>query len=384
LAHHDTLFAQLLRLIPRHRFDALASQHHQGRKLRSINRWSQCVALMLGQLSGRSSLRDLIDDLSAQGRRLYHLGCRRVTRSTLARVNEQQPYTLYEALFGELYARCQGQSRGHRFRFRNKLYSLDSSLIDLSLAIFPWADFNRGKAAMKLHVGLDHSGYLPAFVTVTASKTGDVEAARTLNLPRGSIVVFERGYNSYSWFKSLSDRGIGFVTRPHRDMDASVTERHDIPLGSGVLADQTIELNAKKPRELGVKPLRRIRFYDGETGRRYTFVTNIWDLAATTIAAIYKERWQVELFFKWIKQNLRIRAFLGTSRNAVLTQIWIALCTYLLLAWLKFMARLGWSLQQILRVLQLNLFLRRDLFALVRGDPDPPGRASPSPQLALV
>ncbi|MFP4596483.1 IS4 family transposase [Ralstonia sp.] len=384
MAHHNTVFAQLLRLLPRHRFDALAGEHHHGCKLRSINRWSQCVALMLGQLSGRGSLRDLIDNMSAQGRRLYHLGCRRVTRSTLARVNEQQPHTLYEALFGELYARCQSQSRGHRFRFRNKLYSLDSTLIDLSLAIFPWADFNRGKAAMKLHVGLDHSGYLPAFVTVTPSKTGDVEAARTLNLPRGSIVVFDRGYNSYSWFKSLNDRGIGFVTRPHRDMDATVTERRDIVAGSGVLADQTIRLNAKKPRQLGVKPLRRIRFYDADTGRSYTFVTNIWHLAATTIAAIYKERWQVELFFKWIKQNLKIRAFLGTSRNAVLTQIWIALCTYLLLAWLKFMARLGWSLQQMLRVLQLNLFLRRDLFALLRGDPDPAGEQSPPPQLALV
>lgn len=149
MAHDNTVFAQLLRLVPRHRFDVLASEHHQGRKLRSVNRWSQCVALMLGQLSGRGSLRDLIDNMSAQGRRLYHLGCHRVTRSTLARVNEQQPHTLYEALFGELYARCQSHSRGHRFRFRNKLYSLDSSLIDLSLAIFPWADFNRGKAATR-------------------------------------------------------------------------------------------------------------------------------------------------------------------------------------------------------------------------------------------
>lgn len=225
---------------------------------------------MLGQLSGRASLRDLIDNISAQGRRLYHLSCRRVTRSTLARVNEQQPHTLYENLFGVFYARCQSQSRGHRFRFHNKLYSLDSSMIDLSLAIFPWTEFNRGKAAMKLHVGLDHSVYLPAFVTVTSSKTGDVEAARTLSLPRGSIVVFDRGYNGYLWFKSRNDRGIAFVTSPHRDMDATVTERRDIPEDYGVLADQTITLNAKKPCALGVEPFRGVRFYDADTGRRYT------------------------------------------------------------------------------------------------------------------
>lgn len=384
MAHHNTVFSQLLRLVPRHRFETLAAHHHRGRKLRSINRWSQFVALTLGQLSGRGSIRDLVDNLNAQGRRLYHLGCRRVTRSTLARVNEQQPHTLYEALFGELYARCQSQARGHRFRFKNKLYSLDSTLIDLSLAIFPWAQFNRRKAAMKLHVGLDHSGYLPAFVTVTPSKTGDLQAARKLNLPRGSIVVFDRGYNSYEWFKSLHERGIGFVTRPHRDMDATVTKRRDVPTGSGVLADETIELNAIKPRRLGVPALRRVRYYDAEGDRTYTFVTNLWHLAASTIAAIYKERWQVELFFKWLKQNLRIRAFLGTSRNAVLTQIWIALCTYLLLAWLKFLARLGWSAQQILRVLQLNLFLRRDLFGLLRGDPADRQPISPPPQMQLV
>lgn len=384
MAHHNTVFAQLLRLVPRHRFETLAAAHHEGRKLRSINRWSQCVALMLGQLAGRGSLRDLIDNLEAQGRRLYHLGCRRVTRSTLSRVNERQPYTLYEALFGELYGRCQSQARGHRFRFKNKLYSLDSTLVELSLAIFPWADYNRGKAAMKLHVGLDHSGYLPAFATVTASRSGDVEAARTLRFPRGSIVVFDRGYNDYAWFKSLNDRGIGFVTRALKDMDASVVESRDFPAGTGVLADETICLNGKKPRGLGVEPLRRIRYYDAETERHYTFVTNIERLAATTIAALYKERWQVELFFKWLKQNLRIRAFIGTSRNAVLTQIWTALCVYLLLAWLKFAARLAWSLQQILRLLQLNLFLRRDLLGLLRGDPDKPPESPPTPQLQLV
>jgi len=339
---------------------------------------------MFGQVAGRTSLRDLIANLDAQARRLYHLGCRRVTRTTLARVNEQQPYTLYEALFGELYARCQGQAGGHRFDFKNKLYSLDFSLIDLSLKIFPWADYNRGKAAMKLHVGLDHDGGLPAFANLTVSRTSDVDGARPLRFPRGSIVVFDRGYNDHAWFKSLTERGIDFVTRPRRGTNLTVVKCHAIEGETGVRADEIVQLNSRSARRSGLALLRRIRFYDAEGDREYTFLTSIEHLSAATVAAIYKERWQIELFFKWLKQNLQIRSFIGTSRNAVLTQIWAALCVCLLLAWLKFLSRLGWSLQQILRVLQVNLFLRRDLIGLVRGDPDLPPEPPPTPQLQLV
>ena len=383
MAHHNTVFAQLLKLVSRHEFEQQVKQHHEGRKLRKTSRWSQFVSLMAGQLAGRSSLRDIESNMKAQAQRLYHLGATPVARSSLARLNEQQPYTLYETLFNKLYARCQRLAPGHRFRFKNKLYALDASLIDLSLKIFPWAHYALGKAAMKLHVGLDHAGYLPAFATVTEGKTSDIEVGRMLDFPRGSIVVFDKGYTDYKWFKHLTDRGIFFVTRIRKNAIWRVDARHPVDRTSGVTSDQLITLTGVKSQKLGMPLLRRIGYRDAETGIHYEFLTNNFQLSAQTIAAIYKERWQVELFFKWIKQNLKIKSFIGNSKNAVLTQIWVALCSCLLLAYLKFSAKLGWSLQKMLRLLQLNLFMRRDLMALLRDDL--PEQGSPDiQQLCLV
>ena len=383
MTHHNTVLAQLLKLVPRHEFEPLARQHHTGRKLRKTSRWSQFVALMLGQLAGRSSLRDIESNMKAQGQRLYHLGTVPIARSSLARLNEQQPHTFYEALFAKLYARCQSLVPGHGFRFKNKLYSLDASLIDLSLKIFPWAHYALGKAAMKLHVGLDHAGCLPAFVTVTEGKTSDIEVGRTLSFTKGSIVVFDKGYTDYRWYKQLNERGIFFVTRIRKNALWRVDSRHPVDRSTGLTSDQTITLTGVKPQKLSLPCLRRIGYRDPETGHRYEFLTNNFQLSAGTIAAIYKQRWQVELFFKWIKQNLKIKAFIGNSKNAVMTQIWVALCSCLLLAYLKFSAKLGWSMQYMLRLLQLNLFVRRDLMALLQGDP-PEQNISDSPQLCLV
>jgi putative transposase len=372
LAHHNTVFSQLLKLISRHEFESLAKEHHSGQGLRQMSRWGQFVALGLAQLSGRQSLRDIVVNLSAQASKLYHLGCRTIARTSLARVNEKQPYTLYEALFGKLYARAQGLAPRHRFRFKNKLYSLDTSLIDLSLSIFPWADFNRKKAALKLHVGLDHAGYLPAFAAITESKVSDIAVARTLALPAGSIVVKDKGYTDYAWYKRLTEKGIFFVTRQRRNADYVVVERRAVNKEKGLTCDQTIRLQGELPLEINVPALRRIGYRDPETGKHYVFLTNIFHLAAKTVADIYKERWQIELFFKWIKHNLKIKTFLGTSKNALLTQIYVALCMYLLLAYLKFLSRISLSLQQILRLLQLNLFERRDLVALLKAKPPDP------------
>jgi Transposase DDE domain/Domain of unknown function (DUF4372) len=371
LAHHNTVFSQILKLVPRHEFETLALEHHQGRRLRKMTRWSQFVSLGLAQLAGRVSLRDVVSNLKAQASKLYHLGCAEVNRSSLARVNEQQPASLYEALFGKLLARCQALSPKHRFRFKNKLYSLDASTIDLCLSVFPWAEFRTTKGAIKLHVGLDHDGYLPTFLTITEGRVHEVNPARTLTLPKGSLVVFDRGYTDYAWYNHLNHQGVYFVTRQRKNARYRVIERHPVPAGSSVTSDQVIQLSgAKAGRCRG--PLRRIGYRDPETGKHYVFLTNNFRLSSKTIAAIYKERWQIELFFKWIKQNLKIKTFLGTSRNAVLTQIWVAMCLYLLLAYIKFMSKLGLGMQQILRLLQLNLFERRDLMALLRGDPPQP------------
>ena len=384
MSHRNTVFAQLLRLAPRHQFEKLAEAHHIGRRFRKTSRWSQFVALAMGQLSGRHSLRDVVANATAQASRWYHLGARRVTRSTLARVNEQQPHEFYEAWFGVLYQRCRPRAPGHRFRFKNPLYSLDSSLIDLSLKLFPWGHLALGKAAVKLHVGLDHRGYLPAFATITDSHTADIEVARTLTLPKGSIVVVDKGYDDYSWYTALTHQGVYFVSRQKRGARYRVIERRDVDRSQGLICDQTIELTGTKSRTESLARLRRIAYRDPETHKRYVFLTNHFRLAASTIAACYKARWQIELFFKWIKQNLKIKAFLGTSKNAVMTQIWIALCVYLMLAYLKHLSAIGASLQQMIRLLQLNLFSRRDLLALLPAEPPDPPPPHPQAQLAFA
>lgn len=381
MSHSSTVLAQMLKILPRHEFNRLAESHHRGRKLRKASRWSQFVAMASAQLTGRASLRDLLGNLRAQASKLYHLGANLISRSSLARVNEQQPWTLYEALFFKLLNRCQQQAPGHGFRFKNRLFSLDSSTIDVCLSMFPWAKFRQTKGAIKLHVGLDHAGMLPTFVSLSDGKTHDVNVGRSLALPAGSIVVFDRGYNDYGWYKQLSEHDIFFVTRQRRSASYRVVKRRQVPAGKGLTSDQTIELTSARGRRCPI-PLRRIGYRDPDTGKHYVFLTNNFQLTAATIAAIYKSRWQIELFFKWIKQNLKIKTFLGTSKNAVLTQIWVAMCVYLLLAYLKFTSRANVSLQQILRLLQLNLFERRPLMELF--DTGPPKPEPPSPQRELA
>jgi hypothetical protein len=345
-----------------------------------ITGWSQFVALATGHLGGRYSLRDIVANLGAQASRLYHLGARPVTRSSLARVNEEQPATLYAALFERLYARCWAHAPRHGFRFKNKLYSLDSSLIDLSLEVFPWAHYALGKAAMKLHLGLDHDGMLPAFALITESRVSDMVGARRQRFAKGSIVVFDKGYSDYAWLHELDTAGVFFVTRARDGIDAHTLGERAVLSKKGLRFDRRIALTGKRPRGMGMKPLRLVGYSCPETGRDYEFLTNIEHLSARTIADLYKSRWQVELFFKWLKQNLKLRGFIGTSKNAVLTQIWAALCLSLLLAYLKFVARLDISLQQITRLLRLNLFLRRNLLALLRNETPPP--SSPRGQWA--
>jgi putative transposase len=325
--------------------------------------------MAMGQLAGRSGLRDMVENLTSQAHRLYHLGSAKLSRSNLSRINEDKPYTLYEALFGKLLNRCQGMTAGHDFRFKHPLYSLDASTIDLCLSVFPWADFRKTKGAVKLHVGLNHNGYLPEFVTVTEGKSGDVTVGRTLEFPKGSMVAIDRGYNDYAWYKQLTEKGIFFVTRLKSNAKYRIVQRRPVLKEKGLTSDQSIEFSGVRTAKKCPIPLRRIGYRDPETGKHYVFLTNNFKLAAKTIADIYKARWQVELFFKWIKQNLKIKSFVGTSKNAVLTQIWIALCVYLLLAFIKFQSKLKKSMQQILRLLQLNLFEKRDLIALLRGDP---------------
>ncbi len=254
-------------------------------------------------------------------------------------------------------------------------------MIYLSLKLFPWADHNRSKAAIKLHVGLDHRGHFPAFATITDGRNHDVPAGRAFDFPKGSLVVIDKGFTDYYWYKLLTDRGIFFVTRQRENARYRVVERHKVNKAQGITSDQVIELTGIQLRDKSISYLRRVGYRDAETGKHYVFLTNQFNLAAKTIADVYKDRWQVELFFKTIKQNLKIHAFVGNSRNAVLTQIWIALSTYLLLSYLKFISKTGWSEQRILRVLQVNLFTKESLINLIK--PSPPANATSPPGLGL-
>jgi len=365
MAHNSTIFSQLLQLVSRHDFIRLEKEGFKfGHKPRSLTRWGQFVAMMFAHLSGRASLRDIASQLGAQARRLYHLGVRTVKRSTLSDANQGRPAEFFESVFHHLYAKCSAVAPKKRFRFKCKLYSFDSTVVDLCLSLFPWARFRKNKGGIKLHTLLDHDGHIPAFVQVTDAKTPDIVVARLLNLPPGSITVFDRAYIDFAWFGSLDEKDQFFVTRMKRNISYKVVERHEVERSKGITSDQVIVLTGAKAKECSI-PLRRIGYRDPETGKHYVFLTNIGHLVAKTICDIYHDRWQIELFFKWIKQNLKIKTFFGTSRNAVLTQVWIALITLLLLAFYKFKAKLGQSLTQILKLLQLTLFSRRNLWELL-------------------
>ena len=274
MVHCNTIFAQMLKIVPRHEFEALAREHHSGRSFRKASRWSQFVTMTIGQLTGRNSLRDVIENVDVQAHRLYHLGSSLLTRSTLSRINEDKPYQGYEALFGKLLSRCRNRPSGHRFRFKNKLYSLDASTIELCLSVFPWAKYKATKGAIKLHVGLDHEGYIPEFVSITDGKVGDVTTGRALQFPKGSIVVMDRGYNDYAWFNQLNTKKIFFVTRLKRGTQYRVVEHREVDKEKGLTSDQTIELSSAKARKSCSVHLRRIGYRDPETGKRYFHLTN--------------------------------------------------------------------------------------------------------------
>jgi len=335
------------------------------------------------QLTSRLSLRDGVSSLKARFKSLYHVGVKPAARSTFADANNRRPASFFEALFGLMYRRCQPLAPKHKFKFKNKLYSLDATVVSLCLTLFPWASFRRTKAGIKLHTLLDHDGYLPAFVAITPAREHEVKKARTLNLPKGSIVVEDLGYTDYPWYGQLTAQKIFFVTRQKRNARYDILQERPVNCSQGVLADQTIRLTGTQAKACP-HLLRRITYRDAATGKRYVFLTNHFKLAAKTIADIYKERWQIEIFFRFIKQNLKIKAFIGNSENAVLTQIYAALIAYLLLCYLKFLCNLNITLQYLMRLLQLNLF-RRCSFQELLEPPEPlPKYMSDYPELTLA
>lgn len=383
MSHHNTAFHQLLKPISRHEFEKLARQHHRGQKLRSATRWDQFVAMGLGQMSERQSLRDIESNLEAQSDKLYHLGAKVIAKTTLARLNEQQPAELYQSLFYKLLHQYGKRPGTHKFRFKSPLYSLDASAIDLSSPVFPWARHREDTANVKLSVGLNHANLIPEYVAIGDGHENDMIQGRKFKFPQGSIVAFDKGYIDYEWFGSLTNQGVSFVTRLRAGTVYQVRERCDVAKNTGVTSDQIIELTSAHAQKRGAPLLRRIGYRAPDTGKFYEFLTNDFKLSAATIAAIYKDRWQVELFFKAIKGCLKIKKFVGQSRNAVLTQIWVALIIYLLIAVARHSAKEGWTVARMMKVLQVNIFSRKTLKELLNPDRSRHKKSDPQMRIAL-
>jgi len=325
--------------------------------------WGQFVAMLFCQLGRAHSLREITGGLRSCEGKLKHLGITAPSHSTLAYANEHRPWELYQEVFLRLFDRCRVQVAGKRtFRFKNKLISMDSSTIDLCLEMFDWAKFRRTKGAIKLHLLLDHDGYLPCFAVVTEGNVSDIKVARQFHFDPGTIVVDDRGYNDYALFGQWSTQGVYFVTRMKDNALYKVVGEAKVPQNRHVLKDEMIELKGLNAIEKCPYPLRRIEVYDPEKEEVLVLLTNNLDLGATTIAAIYKDRWQIEIFFKALKQNLKIKTFVGTSANAVKIQIWTALIAMLILRFLQLRSKIHWSLSNLIALLRMNLFTHRDLW----------------------
>jgi len=367
VAHYNTILHQLLTLIPRHQFESLVQTHDNDRYVKTFTSWNQLTTMLYAQASSKDSLRDIQNGLAAQGHHLYHLGLpAKVARSTLADANSTRDYRVYERTFYQMLERCKSITPKHKFRFKNPLYSMDSSVIDLCLSMYPWAKFRTTKGAIKLHYQFDYSGHLPVFLTVSEGKRHDIAVAKSeFPIIPDSIYCQDRGYVDFQWFRRIQDQKAFFVTRAKDNMAYHITGQQKVAKNKGVLADLTIELIGFYSHRDYPYPLRLVRYYDPETDRTFEFLTNNFSLSAYTIAQIYKARWQIETFFKWIKQNLKIKSFLGTSKNAVLSQIWIAMIYYLILAYIKYQSKYSASLFYLHRLIKETLLDRVSLFDLL-------------------
>jgi len=383
------IFAQLVELIDKNLFHQTVRKHNGNKHAKGFTCWEQFVSLMFCHLGKAQSLKEICIGLGSSTGKLSHLGLKHgPKKSTLAYANEHRSYKIFEETFYHLLGQAQSQIKGkHKFRFKNKLYSMDTTVIDLCLSMFDWARFRRAKGAVKLHMLLDHDGYLPVYAHITDGKTHEVRAAkdaiiRNFTFPKDSFIAFDRGFNDFALFAYWCTSGVWFVTRMKSNTTYDIVRKNEAPQNSHILRDEIIELNSTKASETCDHQLRRIEVWDPVNQKVIVLLTNHLKFGSTTIAAIYKDRWQIEIFFKTIKQNLKIKTFVGTSANAVKIQLWTALISLLLLKMLKAKARYAWSMSNLVAMLRFNLFTYRDL-ARWLDDPVNTPPFVPDDQLAL-
>lgn len=364
MVRHASLFSQLIALFNRQRFYGLVFRHGAEFYSKGFSSWDHFVAMLFCQLAQAKSLREICGGLACCVGKLRHLGIKSApNKSTLSYANAHRPWQMYRDLFYESLDFCKKAAPGkHKFRFKNKLLTLDTTIISLCLSLFPWAEFRRTKGAVKLHLLLDHDGYLPTYAYISNAKKHDLSVARKVSLAPGSIVVIDRGYNDYKLFSHWTENEIYFVTRLKDNADYVVLDDLEIPKNRNILADQLILFTGYYAQRNCPHLLRKIVVWDKGNDREIVLLTNHFDFGATTISAIYKDRWQIELFFKALKQNLKVKTFVGTTENALYIQIWTALIAMLLIKYLQFKSKFGWSLSNLVAFLRWNLFTYRNLW----------------------
>lgn len=380
----SSIFGQILRIFNKRDFMQAVHETGAQKSAKGFTCWDQFVAMLFCQLGQAHSLREICGGLATCLGKLRHLGIESAPkRSTLSYANEHRPWQLYEKVFYQLLDRCQGVAQGKKFRFKNKLFSLDATVIELCATLFDWASFRQTKGAVKLHLLLDHDGYLPVFAAITEGNVHEINIARELAFPKGSIVVIDMGYTDYRQFADWTQEGVFFVTRQKESAAYRVVEERQVPRNRNILSDQIIEFTGHYAKKDCPHRLRRVEVLDEENNRTIVLLTNNLKFGATTVAAIYKDRWQIEIFFKTIKQNLKIKTFVGTSKNALLIQVWTALIAILVLKYLKFRSTLNWSLSNLVAMLRYNLFTYRDLWLWLDNPFDVPALVPDGEQLRL-
>jgi len=363
-----SLFAQITSLIPRDLFSSIVEKYNGDKYSKGIDSWTHLISMIFCHMGQLSSLRDISNGLRSITGNIVHLGCTQApSKSSVSYINENRTSKIFEAFYYALAAHIKKQvkfSKPALQQLRRKVYLLDASVISLSLSLYDWAKFRARKGAVKLHLLLDYEGCLPAFADLTSGNVADISAARSMHLPSDSILVFDMGYYDFSWWNKLDSMNSWFVTRSKDNMDYQIVEDFDISRekDKNVLQDSNIRLTGTKGRQDYPKLLRRVRFWDEVNRAERVFITNNRSWTATTVAQIYKERWSIESFFKLIKQNLKIKSFVGTSENAVQIQIWTALITILLLTFLKAKAKFQWHMSNLVSFIRLNLFVKINLW----------------------
>jgi len=360
----NNIFGQILNLFPKSEFLELVRETNSARSTKGFSCWDQFVAMMFCQIGRANSLREICYGLSTYCGKIIHLGLKKAPScSTLAYANEHRPWELYQQLFYRLMDRCRSViGDKHKFRFKNRLLSFDSSLIGLCIEMFNWAKYRRAKGAIKLHLLLDHAGYLPQFAHLTAGRIHEVNVLRTLDFEPDTIIAVDRGFLDFQLFRHWIETGVYFVTRLKSNAAYEVVKNREVPIQRNILKDQTIRLSGFYSKEKCPYELRLIEVWNDKRDESIILLTNNFQLGTTTISSIYKDRWQIELFFKALKQNLRIKTFVGTSKNAVLIQIWTALIAMLILKYLKAKSKAKWSLSNLIAMLRYNLLTYRDLW----------------------